>query len=85
MILNLYTSVFVKNKVLLIFHLINKENGELSVKPIRVSIHNEYYSSLASQPYFSAWVALMRMKYCGGGKSRLITLARFSSHYPKTR
>ena len=37
--------------------------------------------SLASQPYFSAWVARMRVKYCGGGKSgkiRLVTLARFS-------
>ena len=43
---------------------------------------------LASQPYFSAWVARMRVKYCGGGKSgkiRLVTLARFSYHYPKTR
>ena len=37
--------------------------------------------SLASQPYFFAWVARMRVKYCGGGKSgkiRLVTLARFS-------
>ena len=26
-------------------------------------------TSLASQPCFSAWVARMRVKYCGGGKS----------------
>ena len=36
-------------------------------------------SSLASQPYFSAWVARMRVKYCGGGKST------YNFHVPPTR
>ena len=26
-------------------------------------------ASLASQPYFSAWVARMRVKYCGGAEN----------------
>ena len=63
-------------KIIIIIRQHNREGGVPQILDTPLS-HDD--SSLTSQPYFSAWVARMRVKYCGGGKST------YNFHVPPTR